>query len=286
VSGKTLGERLERAVQDSAEWRDRWGELAKKAGVSDRTLRRWREGKNDNARLASLEAIAGALKVPLAWLLDPSPITSDPRIPGARERALRLRDEMENLLRYLAPPMEPIPFESRPIVTGIEERGRKRARPAEPELAWIPLVAERVAAGLGGEPQIPEEEKLYAFRSDWAALPPPHDRTRYVLVRLGDESVADSMAPLIRPGSILLLDVSEGARMSLEDPRPAYCIVEPIVDPPPLAVKWAEAVHGKPDTIRLRSENQKYPEIYLSLDAGQRVQEILRGRVVWWATEA
>ncbi len=60
VSGARFLDRLKSAAS-AAGFGDDWAAVAKKAGISDRTLRRWREGKNDDPLLSTLEAVAGAL---------------------------------------------------------------------------------------------------------------------------------------------------------------------------------------------------------------------------------
>lgn len=68
VSAPRFLDRLKSAAS-AAGFGDDWVALAKKAGVSDRTLRRWREGKNDDPRLSTMESVAGALGIGVGQLL-------------------------------------------------------------------------------------------------------------------------------------------------------------------------------------------------------------------------
>ena len=72
VSGSRLLEMLQRAASSSSLGED-WTSIASRAGVSDRTIRRWREGKHDDPRLSSLEAVAGALGTTVGQLLGEAP---------------------------------------------------------------------------------------------------------------------------------------------------------------------------------------------------------------------
>ena len=72
---------------------------------------------------------------------------------------------------------------------------------------------------MGSWPERPDDEfRWVTFREDWTGLSYPKDHTRYVLANLGDESVADSMSPDILPGSLVLLDYSDGARVEEAGP--------------------------------------------------------------------
>ncbi len=271
--------------------------VAEKAGVSWRTIDRWRRGENDDPRLSSLQAVSGALGITVPELLGIAPLprfrsvsVADPRLSPARDRVGRLRQEVEALRRLLAPDDEP--FESaRPRIVSLEEIGTRRKKdpgPAPDNLVRLPIVGERLAAGMGSWPERPGDElEWLAFRESWAALSYPKDETRYVLAKLGDESIADSMSPEILPRSLLLLDYSDGARVEIEDGKPYLCVVDDRADEPGLAVKKVERVfHGSTVVgLRLISPNkERHPEIPVALAEGQPIQHVVRARVVWWAT--
>lgn len=68
VSGPRLLDLLGRAASASGFGED-WVALARKAGISERAIRRWREGTHDDPRLSSLESVAGALGITVGALL-------------------------------------------------------------------------------------------------------------------------------------------------------------------------------------------------------------------------
>lgn len=292
MSTDRFADRLRELIPDGQVMR-----VAKRAGVSWRTLDRWRNGQNDDARLSSLQAVAGALGITLHELLGIASMphirsvrVDDPRLSPARDRVGRLRHEVEALHRLLAP--EDQPFEAgRPRIVDIEEVGKRRKKAPEPppeNLVRLPIVGERLAAGLGSWPERPDDEfRWVTFREDWTGLSYPKDHTRYVLAKLGDESVADSMTPDILPGSLVLLDFSDGARVEVDDGKPYLCVVRDGADEPELAVKYVRRVfEGRVvRALKLISGNaEKYRPHEVRLEADQPIQHVVRARVVWWAT--
>ena len=83
VSAPRLLDLLRKAASEAGFGED-WVSLAKKAGVHERTIRRWREGKHDDPRLSSLEAVAGALGTTVGSLLGDPPPTPE-RVLAAGE---------------------------------------------------------------------------------------------------------------------------------------------------------------------------------------------------------
>lgn len=294
MSTDRFADRLRELIPDGQVMR-----VAKRAGVSWRTLDRWRNGQNDDARLSSLQAVAGALGITLHELLGIASMphirsvrVDDPRLSPARDRVGRLRQEVEALHRLLAPADEPFESSGPPRIVSLEEVGKRGKKPVPPpeNLVRLPIVGERLAAGMGSWPERPDDEfRWVTFREDWTGLSYPKDHTRYVLAKLGDESVADSMSPDILPGSLVLLDYSDGARVEVEDGKPYLCVVRDGADEPELAVKYVERIYVGAEVRRLRlisGNKEKYDPFEVQLEAGQPIQHVVRARVVWWATTA
>lgn len=65
-----------------------------------------------------------------------------------------------------------------------------------------------VGAGQGRLPIIPESDRPYFFREDWLRARgwTPEKPERLVCVKLGPNSIADSMYPTIQPESVLVVD--------------------------------------------------------------------------------
>jgi transcriptional regulator with XRE-family HTH domain len=293
MSTHAFADRIRQLIPDGQLMR-----VAEKAGVSWRTIDRWRKGENDDPRLSTLQAVSGALKISVPELLGIAPLprfrsvpVADPRLSPARDQISRIRQETEALYRLLHP--ESVPLEAAgPRIVHIEEIGAKRRKlspePIPSHAVRLPIVGARLAAGMGSWPERPDEELRWLnFREDWAALGYPKDHTRYVLAKLGDEDVADSMAPDILPGSLLLLDYSDAARVELVDGRPYLCVVRDGTDEPELAVKYAHRIFEGREVRSLRmvsGNKEKYRPFEVPLAEGQPIQHVVRARVVWWAT--
>lgn len=226
--------RLESAAAAAGYGAD-WVAVARKAGVSDRTLRRWREGKHDDPKLSTLESVAAVLKTTVSSLL------GEPA----------------------APPSSGVTVDSE-------------------DFATLPLVAEGVAAGFGAVAEIPDEPRPYAFRADWPALKGmAADPLRFVLFRLRDD--ADSMAPEIKPGALVLCDRSEDVRITPRNGVPYLVVTE---RPDHVAVKRVLPVRDgeKIRALVYHSTNPHYPPVSIDMKRGERIQDLVRARVVWWAT--
>ncbi len=150
------------------------------------------------------------------------------------------------------------------------------------DFATLPLVAEGVAAGFGVVAEVLDEPRPYAFRADWPALQGmAADPLRFVLFRLRDD--ADSMAPEIRPGALVLCDRSEGVRISPRNGVPYLVVTE---RPDHVAVKRVLPVRDgeKIRALVYHSTNPHYQPVSIDLKRGERIQDLVRARVVWWAT--
>lgn len=286
--------RLSRALDAAIKARSGWGwkDWQRATGMSRQNL--WKLARGEVAmttsralRLAAVlgttvDALAGGGRAP-----EPLP---DPRLSPARDRVGRLRQEVEALHRLLAPADEPFESSGPPRIVSLEEVGKrgKNAVPPPENLVRLPIVGERLAAGMGSWPERPDDElRWLTFREDWTGLSHPKDHTRYILAKLGDESVADSMTPDILPGSLVLLDYSDGARVEVDDGKPYLCVVRDGADEPELAVKYVRRIiEGREvRALKLISGNaEKYRPHVIQLKEGQPIQHIVRARVVWWAT--
>lgn len=150
---------------------------------------------------------------------------------------------------------------------------------------WLPLVGEGVAAGPGSLPQ-DTEGTSYAFRPSWKALRGhARDKDRFCLVKLGDESVADSMEPDIPAKSILLLDRGLGVRVSPAAGRPYLCLVDRKTEELALKDVFPTIVRGEIRSLVLSSRNRKYPPRVIELAPDEPVQDIVKAKLVWHGTE-
>lgn len=150
------------------------------------------------------------------------------------------------------------------------------------DFATLPLVAEGVAAGFGAVAEVPDEPRPYAFRADWPALKGmAADPLRFVLFRLRDD--ADSMAPEIKPGALVLCDRSEDVRITPRNGIPYLVVTE---RPDHVAVKRVLPLRDgeKIRALVYHSTNPHYPPVSIDLKRGERIQDLVRARVVWWAT--
>jgi phage repressor protein C with HTH and peptisase S24 domain len=162
-----------------------------------------------------------------------------------------------------------------PPSSGVTVRGE--------DFATLPLVAEGVAAGFGAVAEVLDEPRPYAFRADWPALKGmAADPLRFVLFRLRDD--ADSMSPEIRPKALVLCDRSEGERISPRNGVPYLVVTE---RPNHVAVKRVLPVRDgeKIRALVYHSTNPHYPPTSIDLKRGERMQDLVRACVVWWATE-
>lgn len=163
--------------------------------------------------------------------------------------------------------------------------GMPRPRPIVREAGdtiMLPLVAERIAAGIGSWPQ-ETEGTVYAFRRDWKKLARTTDEKRYCLVKLGDR--ADSMAPDISPGSMLLLDRSEGVRVNPKPGIPYLCVIDRRTNE--VALKDVEIIQigGSPVLMRLTCRNKDYQAKTIELEDDESILGIVKAKLLWHGTE-
>lgn len=150
----------------------------------------------------------------------------------------------------------------------------------------VPLVAIDVAAGDGALTPIEDldDGAVYFFHEAW--MRKAHgwnekQRDRFACIKLGSDRTAASMEPMIRPKSLLLLDRRVTEERLKSKPREIY-----LVRPPgeKEAVKFVTLDGG---VLILESDNPApaYPPRAVSLK-GEALADIVRARVLWWATEA
>jgi hypothetical protein len=150
------------------------------------------------------------------------------------------------------------------------------------DVVRLPLVAEKIAAGFGSVPQ-EAERGHYIFRSNWKALKAPKDETRYRMARL--DKKADSMEPEIRAGSILLFDMSEDVRANPEWGKPYLVVVDRRTDEVALKELHPIRTGSKVSGLLLESRNRGYPPMVIPLEKGERLQRLVRAKLVWHGTE-
>jgi transcriptional regulator with XRE-family HTH domain len=148
----------------------------------------------------------------------------------------------------------------------------------------VPLVEENVAAGRGQLPIIPIE-RPYFFREDWLRKRGwrREDEESFVCYRLGHEDVAWSMYPTIQPLSIILVHTNPDRKVVKKRSL------------------WLVHVKGEgnmikrvtidDDVVVLESDNRDEeveefaPRILRLKDREKDLEDMLRGRVLWYSTE-
>lgn len=141
----------------------------------------------------------------------------------------------------------------------------------------IPLVADDIAAGNGALPEVPDE-RIYWFRESWLNGLGYRTPGRFACIRLGNDARASSMLPTIPPLSVVLVD-----RYARRENPPARSVwlVEDGEGP---VVKRITLVSAG---LIIESDNPapQYHARFIPLE-DRRIQDVLRGRAVWWAVEA
>lgn len=138
------------------------------------------------------------------------------------------------------------------------------------DMALVPLVGARLAAGSGSLETDADVIGYFAFRQDWLCRKGNPDRM--VLMKV----CGDSMEPDIRHGDMVLVD--QGHTQIYGHAIYAVGVNEEIY------VKQIETLPG--GRLVLRSLNTRYDPIEISLggDLADSVRVI--GRVIWWCREA
>lgn len=137
-------------------------------------------------------------------------------------------------------------------------------------MALVPLVRARLAAGAGSLETDADVVSYFAFRQDWLCR--KGDPERMVLMKV----FGDSMEPDIRHGDMVLVD--QGHTQIYGHAVYAVGVNEEIY------IKQIETLPG--GRLVLRSLNERYAPIEVSLrgDLADSVRVI--GRVIWWCREA
>lgn len=141
----------------------------------------------------------------------------------------------------------------------------------------IPLVADEIAAGNGSLPEVPDD-RVYWFREKWLSDLGYRTPGRFACIRLGNDAKASSMLPTIPPKSVVLID-----RKARRD-RPPNRSIWLVEDEGGPVVKRVTLVDAG---LVIESDNPapQYHARFISLK-DRPVQDVLRGRAVWWAVEA
>lgn len=143
-------------------------------------------------------------------------------------------------------------------------------------LVGVPLVAEEIAAGNGSLPEVPDD-RTYWFREEWIRGLGYRQPGRFACIRLANTARASSMLPTIPPLSVVLVD-----RKARRD-RPQARSIWLVEDGEGPVVKRVTLVDAG---LVIESDNPapQYHARFISLK-DRPVQDVLRGRVVWWAVE-
>lgn len=142
-----------------------------------------------------------------------------------------------------------------------------------------PLVAIDVAAGEGALPEVPDE-KIYFFHESWMRERgwTTKSRDRFACVKLGSRNNAESMLPTIQPKSVLLID--RRADPTRPGDRAIWLVDEPEAG---LCIKRV-TLEGHILTLESDNPDKRYRPRAVSL-LDRDIREVLRGRVLWYATE-
>lgn len=162
-------------------------------------------------------------------------------------------------------------------VFGLPQVGEMSLPAGSGSVIGIPLVADEVAAGNGALPEVPED-RTYWFREEWIRTLGYRQPGRFACIRLANTARASSMLPTIPPLSVVLVD--RKARRDHPKARSLW-LVEDGEGPVVKRVTLVDA------GLVIESDNPapQYHARFISLK-DRPIQEVLRGRVVWWAVEA
>lgn len=138
------------------------------------------------------------------------------------------------------------------------------------EMAFVPLVGARLAAGVGSLENGGEVEGYFAFRQEWLCR--KGDPDRMVLMKV----FGDSMEPDIRHGDMVL--VNQAQTRIFGHAIYAVGVNEEIY------IKQIETLPG--GRLVLRSLNRNYDPIEVDLQGDLADSVRVIGRVIWWCREA
>lgn len=138
------------------------------------------------------------------------------------------------------------------------------------EMAFVPLVSARLAAGMGSLENGGEVEGYFGFRQEWLCR--KGDPDRMVLMKV----FGDSMEPDIRHGDMVL--VNQAQTSIFGHAIYAVGVNEEIY------IKQIETLPG--GRLVLRSLNRSYDPIEVDLQGDLADFVRIIGRVIWWCREA
>lgn len=138
------------------------------------------------------------------------------------------------------------------------------------DVALIPLVGARLAAGAGSLETDADVQGYFAFRQDWLCR--KGNPERMVLMKV----FGDSMEPDIHHGDMVL--VNQGHTQIFGHAIYAVGVNEEIY------IKQVETRPG--GLLRLRSLNPRYEPIEINLHGDLENSVRIIGRVIWWCREA
>lgn len=138
------------------------------------------------------------------------------------------------------------------------------------EMAFVPLVSARLAAGMGSLESGGDVEGYFAFRQEWLCR--KGDPERMVLMKV----FGDSMEPDIRHGDMVLVNQAQTAIFG-------HAIYAVGVNEE-IYIKQVETLPG--GRLVLRSLNRNYAPIEVDLRGDLADSVRILGRVIWWCREA
>lgn len=150
----------------------------------------------------------------------------------------------------------------------------------------IPRVSEQVAAGeaLYDEAEL-QERDWYVFRDGFLrhliGKADPEPGRRLVVVTVARGHKGESMLPTIRPGALVLVDRGAGGRgvSEIEDGKIYLC------RPDGSGVTLKRVFRAGRRALMLWADNPTHAPQPVELEAGQRVQDFVLGRVRWIGQE-
>ena len=138
------------------------------------------------------------------------------------------------------------------------------------EMAFVPLVSARLAAGMGSLESGGEVEGYFGFRQEWLCR--KGDPDRMVLMKV----FGDSMEPDIRHGDMVLVNQAQTGIFG-------HAIYAVGVNEE-IYIKQIETLPG--GRLVLRSLNRNYDPVEVDLQGDLADSVRVIGRVIWWCREA
>ena len=232
-------EQFAERVSELVEAAGGFSEFARKCGVSPSVARKWTRGESDPKR-EHLIQVAEGMGVDLEWLAVGVGDKEQGPAPDLFQIGYVQSGKTENMVRSLLS-----------------------------SLGYNLIPQYDVTASAGGGAFVEEESEIgrVAFRDDWLEMKGLNRKDLRIITNEGD-----SMEPLIRDGSMLLVDI--GRSRDLADGNYVLRFNGHLV------TKRLQA--DLPDRILIRSENPAYRDRELSFDQARELD--ICGRVVWHGT--